>query len=941
MPIITKPSKPPLWATNPGVIVEPSDPKKQSGWVAEKPAFQHMNWIHNTNYLWQQYFDSYFETIGNVMTFDDGNNRIGIGTTSPSAKLHVASGDIALDNQQKLIINQGAGSNNYIQSPEEDTSRLGIFTAGSERVTINYTNGFVGIGTTSPSQKLDVHGNLCVDGGNMLLVQNIAGSENISLRYNTGIPQLFSSDPIDIYTQSNFAMRIDGNQRVGIGTTSPNSRLSVEQSMSGTGELATLTTSGSSANQFIRALKINAQYAGTSSELYGLDIDLDKTDTGVRNIYGINIDAKQYRLSGAALADYYGIRSVVSANAATSTATNLRYYGGYFEGNSGASGEGSTIYGSYNKAIAPSSATAIGGYFTASGGLNNYGLIVGSGSALVGTTTSSPSVKLHVKGSGVDYSLFEGNSSQSSNQGALKISTPKNTVSMFLGQGIDTSSLGQDECSGNIRFDGAVIAWGDLGYYPTGGGDNEYGHFRFSLTGSIVSPIPSGKVGVGNLYCGGEIGINTTNPAEKLHINDGNVRLSTSSGGIGGSAEVFHYWESQSRKSATIRLGVQGSSGSVINFLTNQSGNNTLFERMQINQYGQVGIGMTTYLSHSSKLHVFRDFVIGGENGANMYSRIHQNSSTLDLEIIANDLPANVGSLGILFKAATLGGGGPNDLVYFKNDGTVGIGTKSPQAKFHVASGDISLDNQQKLILNQGAGTNNFIQSPESNTSRLGIFTAGVERISVNYSNGYVGIGRTNPSYLLDLQSSNPRMVIRQSASNSGSSWLMFGDNSNSDNGTIYLDHATNDMSFSTQGGNVKMRLRNSGRIELLHSSSEEVRLHSSTSNGKMRMYSDQVSGSVSGQWYPLFPSSLGSLSSRVSGIVFAGLSTDGSSQTFAFSYSGKGIWWSVNELTTATGSGGPIEIRQDGVATQSLQIRQTSGASDTLVWSVIFGAMS
>ena len=43
---ITKPDISIQWAQA-GVIVTPSDTKKQTGWVVEKPAYDYMNWLQN------------------------------------------------------------------------------------------------------------------------------------------------------------------------------------------------------------------------------------------------------------------------------------------------------------------------------------------------------------------------------------------------------------------------------------------------------------------------------------------------------------------------------------------------------------------------------------------------------------------------------------------------------------------------------------------------------------------------------------------------------------------------------------------------------------------------------------------------------------------------------------------------------------------------------
>ena len=69
------------------------------------------------------------------------NNRLGIGTTTPDARLHVVGGNVAIET------NLGLGTT-------APTSRLHI--ASGDAVMM----GNVGIGTTSPAANLDINGTL-------------------------------------------------------------------------------------------------------------------------------------------------------------------------------------------------------------------------------------------------------------------------------------------------------------------------------------------------------------------------------------------------------------------------------------------------------------------------------------------------------------------------------------------------------------------------------------------------------------------------------------------------------------------------------------------------------------------------------------------------------------------------------------------------------------
>lgn len=57
------------------------------------------------------------------------------------------------------------------------------------------------------------------EGGKYVLCSNLAGDENIRLDFQTADPKLFCSHHIDIYSESIFAARFDGNQRFGLGVS--------------------------------------------------------------------------------------------------------------------------------------------------------------------------------------------------------------------------------------------------------------------------------------------------------------------------------------------------------------------------------------------------------------------------------------------------------------------------------------------------------------------------------------------------------------------------------------------------------------------------------------------------------------------------------------------------------------------------------------------------
>ena len=167
----------------------------------------------------------------------DGN--VGIGTSNPSAKLDV-NGDIHMLGGALQFNRTYVDYGNVLTFHTKDNNRHGDFSFTSERTDNNTLknllfiegdSGEVGIGTASPSAKLDVNGNIHMLGGALQLNRTYVDSGNV-LTFHTKDNNRhgdfsFTSERTDNNTSKNLLFIEGDSGEVGIGTTNPTEKLAV------------------------------------------------------------------------------------------------------------------------------------------------------------------------------------------------------------------------------------------------------------------------------------------------------------------------------------------------------------------------------------------------------------------------------------------------------------------------------------------------------------------------------------------------------------------------------------------------------------------------------------------------------------------------------------------------------------------------------------------
>jgi len=655
----------------------------------------------------------------------DGN--VGIGTTSPAQKLHVAGyaradsgfciGTSCITAWPQGEVT-GSGTTNYI--PLWTTSS----NIGNSAIYQSGTN--IGIGTTTPGAKLDVSGGLNLRDRLYTFKDNVRTFENVAQYYGGSAP---TTGTVVVTIGNTVNMMLEGEIVIqGYGTLTKCHFRGYTYTGSTTWHMPAATCLSSQASggytvRFGKRASDNARVIliGTTSSNWGSYPHISVT----RVTYG-------YPGSGSSIGDW-SISIVTDESAYTSLSSvnvnsGFKAYNPVFDGNVGI---GTT---------SPAQKLHVAGYARADSGFCigtscitawPQGEVTGSGTAnyIPRWTTSSNIGNSVIYQSGTNIGIGTTSPTQQLQlSGNIKANSAEFGNGIRIGSGFGSGGTQTIHVYNNDLF--LQYNNNQTDAYVNIGGQGTSGNLRMRNSANVDNILISST---GNSWFNaGNVGIGTTSPAQKLHVA-GYARAD--SGFCIGTSCITAWPQGEVTGSGTANyVPLWTTSSNIGNSAIYQSGS-------------RIGIGttspsqlLTVQGTDSDLIKVISSSDVGASISLESTGL---NGSTWSIISTANEAWGGGGNLGFINNSFRL---------YVKADGNVGIGTTSPAQKLHVAGyarADSGFCIGTSCITAwpqggvTGSGTTNYVPlwTTSSNIGNSVIYQSG--------SN--IGIGTTSPGSTLDV----------------------------------------------------------------------------------------------------------------------------------------------------------------------------------------------
>ncbi|MFA5125370.1 MAG: hypothetical protein WC473_06160, partial [Patescibacteria group bacterium] len=696
----------------------------------------------------------------NLVLQDSATAAQGVGGGVSFGGKYAAAGSATQDFANIWGIKENANDNDYAGALLFGTRiNTGVPT---ERMRIS-SAGYLGIGTATVSYPLTVYGNAQI--GSNLYLNNGTTKSIYSSGSEVSIKSLGGGGFISFYGNdgSNREMMRMTGANLGIGTTVPNKQLHVYNT-SENAEMDIQSVAGTNKHWAIYHDATSADLRFWHNDITGEKNILTLTDGGS---IGIGTIAP---ISPLSVAIQYAKTDTTDRSAISMLTNDTNPFKLNF---------------SITGAAAIADRAAI--LQTSDSGLAYGGnLILQPNTGNVGIGTTIPQTKFDVNG---DSKLR--NDIYLTNNKSLRLDSASNTNLLIgnyntggfaYGTGQTASLAVEGDVKGNRLCiqESCKDTWGAIAE------DNDWSG---AGTGAMYATAITDKVGIG-----------TTVPVELLHLKKDqaaytNIKIENANSA--GAAQVF-----MTSDSSVYTQGLYGSTHDAYGAVSanggftyfNGAGGLTLMadnaagvikfatggnsEKVRIDNSGHVGIGTTNPIRQTQIYGIGQTtasitdagdkgamlLVSSSGNGANAggaiaFSARNDNGTTVPQwaikSLLGNGTANGIGDLVFSERNGTADTA-LTERIRFKNGGYVGIGTTSPIEKLEVYSGNIRIrrpDNSTTVghILTNGADDLWRTYANNDSASNLRFRAGATDHVTIQYSNGYVGIGTMTPGFRLEV----------------------------------------------------------------------------------------------------------------------------------------------------------------------------------------------